>query len=160
MNKRILDVLYSCVAVLFSVFCFLYLIPVHVRSNTSFAVGPRTFPNIAAAVIGFVGLMLIVTRFPELMRKSVFLKKENYSFDWKAFCRQAGFIASMIVYIKLIPILGFIPASVVFVFFMLYYFGSNRFLINILIAVIFTLITYMLFGFLFRISLPSGLLPF
>jgi len=160
MNKKIIDILYGFAAFLFSIVCFVYLIPVHVKSNTSFAVGPKTFPEIAALLIGFAGLALVINRLGSLPDKSVLFKKESYSLNWKSLLRQLIFVIAMVAYIQLIPILGFVLASTLFVFAMLYYFGSRSLLKNALASVVFSVIVYLLFSKLFQVSLASGLLPF
>lgn len=160
MNKKLIDIIYGSVAFLFSLFCFTYLIPVHVRVNAAYAVGPKTFPQMSALLIGFAGLALVVTRLLELPDKRAIFRKENYRFNWKHLLRQVVFIVAMVAYIKLVPILGFVIASALFVLGMLYFFGSSSLTVNLLASVVFSLIVYLLFSRLFQVSLPLGLLPF
>lgn len=160
MDKKIMDIVYGSAAFGFSVFCFVYLIPVHVKTTTSYAVGPATFPRLSALLIGFAGMMLVLTRLWEMPDKKAVFQKENYGVDKKHLLRQAVFVAAMIAYILLIPVLGFVFASCLFVFAMLYYFGSRALVQNAVASVVFSILVYYLFSKLFQVGLPSGLAPF
>lgn len=160
LNKKLIDIIYGSVAFLFSLFCLAYLIPVHVKVNAAYAVGPKTFPQMSALLIGFAGLALVATRLSEFPDKRAIFRKVNYSFNWKYLLRQIVFIVAMVAYIKLIPILGFVIASILFVLGMLYFFGSRSLAVNLLVSVVFSMIVYLLFSRLFQVNLPFGLLHF
>ena len=159
MNKKILDIAYGAVALLFSIFCFSYLIPVQVKASR-FAVGYKTFPQLSALLIGFSGFMLVVTRFWELPDKKAVFRKGNYSLNWKHLLRQAILVAATVAYIILIPVWGFVIISSLYLFVMLYYLGSNAPVKNAIVSVAFPLTAYFLFTKLFHVRLPPGLLPF
>ena len=160
MNKKLIDIIYGAVAFLFAVLCFVYLIPAQVKSGASYAVGPRTFPQLSALLIGGSGLALVITRLRELPSVQALFKKENYSFNWKFLIRQLIFVVAMVIYIQLIPVLGFVIASALFLFGMQYFFGSTSLVGNLITAVVFSVIIYLMFSKLFQVSLASGLLPF
>ena len=160
MNKKVLDIIYGTVFFLFSIFCFLYLIPNQVRVNASYAVGPDTFPKITAAIFGLAGFFIAFNKFIGLADKSVLWSKKSYTIDWKSILKQVGFVAIFIAYILLMPFIGFIIASSIFVFCMFYYFGSRTLIKNIILSVIFPLIVYFLFSRLFKVNLERGFLPF
>lgn len=160
MKKQIVDIVYGFVAVLFSLFCFAYLIPVHVRSRAAFAAESRLFPQLAALLIGIAGLALVISRFRALPDKKALWDKANYAMNGKPVLRQAIFVVAMVAYIRLIPALGFVIASAAFVFAMLYYFGSRALIKNAAVSIVFSVAAYLLFSRLFQVSLAPGLLPF
>jgi len=154
------DIVYGVAGCTFSIFCLIYLIPAHVKANTNFAVGVKTIPQLAVSMIGIASLALVIMRVRELPDKSILFKKENYNANWNDLLRQVIFLIAMIVYIQLLPVVGFVIASILFSFGMMYYFGSENLAKNIAVAVSFSAIVYLLFSRVFHVSLSSGLLPF
>lgn len=160
MRKQIVDIVYGCAGLLFSVFCFVYLIPTQIRARPAYAAEASIFPRLAALIIGIAGLALIVSRIIALPDKKALWDRANYAVDWRAALRQAVFIAAMAVYLALINPLGFVLATTAFVFAMLHYFGSTALAKNAAIAIVFSVAVYLLFSRLFQVSLAPGLLPF
>jgi hypothetical protein len=118
------------------------------------------FPRLAALVIGLSGLLLVVSRVWALPDKRALLDKANYAVNGKNLLRQAIFIVAMVAYLELIPMLGFVIASTVVTFAMLYFFGARALGINAVVSVVYSAAVYALFSHVFQIPLASGVLPF
>jgi len=160
MKRHITDIVYGFVALVFSLYCYAYLIPKHIRVRAVYMADASAFPRLAALVIGCAGLLLIVSRLWMLTDKRALLDKANYAVNGKSVLRQAIFIAAMVAYLELIPVLGFVIASSVFTFAMLYYFGARALATNAAVSVVYSAAVYALFSRVFQISLATGPLPF
>ena len=159
MKKQITDIVYGFVAFSFSIFCFAWLIPTQVKARKAYLADASIFPELAALLIGFAGLALVVTRVWALPDKRALFDTASYAVNGRILLRQAIFIAAMVGYLKLMPVLGFVLASVLFAFAMLYYFGSRSLVKNAVISIVFSLSVYVLFTRLFQVVLAPGLLP-
>jgi len=160
MKKQITDIVYGFAAFVFSIFCFAYLIPVHVRVRPAYMANASLFPRLAALVIGIAGAALVISRVLALPNKRALLDKANYAINGKNIVRQAIFIAAMVLYLEMAPVLGFVIASILFTFAMMYYFGFNALVTNAVISVVYAVAVYALFSRVFQISLARGPLPF
>lgn len=153
-------ILYGGCAVLFSVFLLLYLIPTQVQTSESYELNPASFPQIAAYIIGLSGLALVITTLIAIPDRKAMLTVFKDGLQWKLILKQVGFVTAMVVYIQMIPVIGFAIASSLFSFGMLFYFGSRSVVKNLIISIAFSLVSYLLFTRLFQVSLHAGFLPF
>jgi len=160
MNKKLTEIVYGCVAVLFSLILWFILIPGQVQAKEAVIGEVQMFPRVAVIFIGISGLVLVVNRVIEIPDKSQIFNSKNYSVNLKVLIKQIVFVLATLLFITIIPLLGFIIATVLYVFLMLYYFGSKKLVNNIIISIVFSFATYTLFSRLFKVGLPEGLLPF
>lgn len=160
MNKKLTDIVYGCVAVLFSLILWFILIPSQVQAKEAVIGEVQMFPRVAVIFIGMSGLVLIINRVMGISDKSQIFNLKNYSVNLKLLIKQIVFILVTLLFIKIIPLLGFVVATVLYVFSMLYYFGSKKLVNNIIISISFSFVSYILFSKLFKVGLPEGLLPF
>ena len=61
------------------------------------------------------------------------------------------------LYILLMPVIGFLISTVLFIFFILFLQGMKRFFLMLIIACLTALLTFLLFRTIMYISLPSGI---
>ena len=120
-------------------------------------VGPQIFPYLVSGFVIFISLGLFVqifrgnlgvpegTEFGEVVEKT----------DFKSLAMVAG---SMLTYPLLIERAGFIIASSVVFFGVVFAYGAKNLLKNLAISVIFSLIVYFAFSKGLNVSLPAGIL--
>ena len=77
-------------------------------------------------------------------------------FDWEKEKPAIFLIALLCVYVGLILVIGFIPASIITFFIVLAYCGERKPFIYIVIAAA-TVGIYFLFKYVFTVSLPTGI---
>jgi putative tricarboxylic transport membrane protein len=66
--------------------------------------------------------------------------------------------AAMVIFIALIDIIGFLPASLILFFFMLRLLGVRSWLRSALLSIVFSISIYLLFVQALKVDLPGGLL--
>ncbi|MFQ3620533.1 MAG: tripartite tricarboxylate transporter TctB family protein [Spirochaetales bacterium] len=122
--------------------------------------GPAFFPDLLAIVFIGCGLYQIVhgiikkKEYPPLTFSSL-----KHLFDKKE-TRTAYFVILLVVgFIFLLDWLGFLLTTSIFLLLFMGRLGVPK-LQNLLYTFIFTLTIYLLFGYLFTISLPSGILAY
>ncbi|MBU6079870.1 MULTISPECIES: tripartite tricarboxylate transporter TctB family protein [Allobacillus] len=64
------------------------------------------------------------------------------------------------LYITFFESLGFILATVLFVFSSTWYLGYKKHLVNAIVSILFPVILYSIFVYMLQIRLPAGILPF
>lgn len=130
---------------------------VPVTYSTSHTVFPRI-------VLGILAILAVILLIQGILKA----RKENRSFlSWKGTrfftehydkAKLFGTIIGLVAYILLMPILGFIPASLLFIFFfnVLYAgrWGKKDLAISLSIAAVETMTVWFIFGYLFEITLP------
>jgi putative tricarboxylic transport membrane protein len=121
------------------------------------SVGPQVFPTIIGIFILFVALILII----EVLRGN-YGQPEGTEFgeiktqtDWKTLSTVA---ASILTYPFLIESAGFVVASTLVFFGVGFAYGARKMIRNLSIALIFSLIVYLIFTQLLNVNLPAGIL--
>jgi len=84
---------------------------------------------------------------------SVSQRKES----WKRVCLIS---ISFIVYLAILRPVGFIISSLSFLLFAMNYYGSQKWLINIILSIIFVFAIYFVFRQILYVDLPQGILSF
>lgn len=119
----------------------------HVDPND---VGPQFFPIAIAILLIVLGIGLIVSSFIGTQNESspqFFTTKQGKSYI---------VIAMMLVYVLLMPKLGFCVTSCLFLFALIRMFGYKKYLINAAVSISVTALIYLLFKLLLSVPLPSG----
>lgn len=129
----------------------LILMPSQVRvpAYDSGAPSPRIIPGICLVIILVFSIVLII-------QSVVFKKEKIVVFDWEKEKPAIFLIALLCVYVALILVIGFIPASIITFFIVLAYCGERKPFIYIVIAAA-TVGIYFLFKYVFTVSLPTGM---
>jgi putative tricarboxylic transport membrane protein len=118
-------------------------------------IGPRMFPFMISAVVICCGLALLLK---ELKRK------ERQPFSW-GFASERGIwlrilctIAAGIIYGLVLDWLGYVIATFFFMSVVASIINIGRHLQNIIIAAVFSIVTFVAFEVILKLSLPRGIL--
>ncbi len=118
--------------------------------------GPAFFPNILAYLLILLGAAQLVAGF----RKTRAATRETKDASSRtAALRMAKFFVLVAGFVVLFDPLGFFPTTLAFLFLLMMLFGmtAGR---SALFSALYTVVIYMLFGQLFTIGLPAGILAF
>jgi putative tricarboxylic transport membrane protein len=118
-------------------------------------IGPRMFPFMIAAVVIVCGLVLIVK---ELRAKAVQPFSWNFSAERGIWLRIIFTIAAGIIYGLVLDWLGYVIATLFFMFFTASIINIGRHVQNLVIAVLFSVSTFVAFAMILKLSLPRGIL--
>ena len=129
----------------------LILMPTQVRipAYDSGAPSPRIIPGICIVIMLIFSIVLII-------QSLVFKQEKIVEFDWNKEKPAILLIALLCVYVALIMLIGFIPASALTFIAVLFYCGERKPFIYIFTIAAATGI-YFLFKYVFTVSLPTGI---
>lgn len=120
-------------------------------------VGPRSFPFLIAATVIVCGLWLLVKEF---------VNKERQAFSF-GFVAERGIwlrillcMAAGIVYGLILDALGYLLATVLFMFSVGELINVGRHRQNLVIALAFAVFTFVAFALVLKLSMPRGILGF
>jgi putative tricarboxylic transport membrane protein len=123
--------------------------------ETGDEIGPRVFPFMISAVVIGCGLALILKDFKNKNRKP---------FSW-GFATERGIwlrilftIAAGIIYGLVLDWLGYVIATFFFMIFVASIINIGKHLQNAIIAAAFSIITFVAFALILKLSLPRGIL--
>ena len=107
----------------------------------------------SAALLPRVCLWILIALAAGIMLKSLISKNnKTISFDWK----RAGIIlASLIIYVVLIPIAGYYVATILFTFALMFLFGVKNKVVLIAVPLGFALFAFLVFGQLLSLTPPK-----
>lgn len=119
--------------------------------------GPEAFPR---AIIGFVAVTTVILLIQTFFQKTK--SNSSSSFTWKEFLPNYGKIiiqfALFGIYVFLLPILSFIPATIIFLIvgqaLLMGFKKPKEILLNLTISFITTFAIYLIFTYLLKIWLP------
>jgi hypothetical protein len=122
--------------------------------------GPALFPNVLASVLTLCGIAQIAIGFSKSGHfEAISLSKLGERLRSTEVINVAIIVGLIVAYIALFEVLGFVLASFGFLFAVMYRLGVPA-LKNVLVSAAFLAVIYLIFGVLFTIRLPSGLLAF
>lgn len=122
--------------------------------------GPSFYPNLLALVFALCGIGEIIAGFRHAeKRKTLDLTRLTGTLRDPGFLNIILIIVLIIGFMLLMEILGFIICSYLTVFILMWRFGVN-WIRKTLYSVILVALIYLLFGKLFKIYLPSGVLGY
>ena len=158
MSKNKTNVVASGVFLLFCVAMYTYIIPNYIKLKKNADIGPDMFPKLVVGILAVLAVINLVSALRAM--KAAGERWSDTKFNWKQYLPQVGLIASGAVFLILAPILGFVVAAVPFLFFLLMYFGSKRIVLNIVLAIVYPTLLYLLFSKVLHISFPPGIFGF
>lgn len=131
--------------------------------NVPGQVGPEVFPQVIGAVIAILSAALILMTMGEIKReKAIGLTEEVKSeslFDLKSVLLT---MALLVVYVFLIPSLGFVIAGILYLFIQMIVMANKpapkQLVLYAIIAIILPFVVYFIFVNVFNLMLPAGLL--
>ena len=150
------SIVFAGLIAVFGIVLLTVLIPKYIKVTARMTgISPRLFPQIIA------GLMIVLSAAWIIMELRAMKKSgedfKGYFPNLKALLPQVALIGSGIIFLVLAPMLGFVIASVPFVFFLLWLFGSKRWWLNAIVAVAYPIVLYVLFHYLLRVNFPVGM---
>ena len=120
-------------------------------------VGPRAFPYIVAAVVIACGLAL-------LLKELLNTKRQEFSFKFVAdrgiWLRIVATMIAGIAYGLVLDWLGYLISTVIFMLVVCTMINVGKHKQNIIIAVVFSIFTFISFALILKLSLPRGVLGF
>jgi len=130
----------------------LIIMPYQVRvpAYDSGAPSPRIIPGICLILMLFFSIVLII-------QSLVFKKERIVEFDWQKEKPAVLLIGLLCIYVALMLLVGFIPASAITFIITLFYCGERKPFIYIF-TIAAAVGIYFLFKYVFTVSLPAGIL--
>lgn len=122
------------------------------RLGSGLSEDPAYYPRILAGILAAMSIGLLVGA----LRKR---NKIEIKFNRSLLINLGKFLGLLIVYILLIVPLGFIIATALFTFSMIWLLGGTR-KQALVYALPISLLTYLLFSYLLKVPLPKGILQF
>ncbi len=122
----------------------------------SFSFGPRVLPRIILGVIGFCSLLLIVQNLA-FDGKSPEKKGTGRTIDMPVLVMRFGMIFLLVTYVAVLPLVGYLPGTCVFLFLTMLLLGLRTPKHLALYAVVSVIVAFSLqyiFGTLLRFFLP------
>ena len=120
-------------------------------------VGPRAFPFLIAATVITCGLLLLLKEFRNKERKAFSF---NFIADRGIWLRILFIMAAGIIYGLILDWLGYVISTIIFMMFVGSLINLGRHLQNLIIAVVFSVFTFVSFALILKLSMPRGLLSF
>jgi putative tricarboxylic transport membrane protein len=121
--------------------------------------GPKAFPALVGGGLILSAVLLLFETWSK-RRALVDTKEERRNRDEKhLYLVMIGMVAWSALYYFFFETAGYLIATPVFLFGLLSYFNPRRYLTNVLVAVGFTAVVYLLFSILLGVPLPAGPLP-
>ena len=118
--------------------------------------GPKIFPYFVGIVTIITGIALILQdRNPEKRSKKVDFGFKEHKNVW---IKIGLFTIAGIVFGLIIDGLGYMIATALFMFFVSMLINRGRLVQNTVIAVLFSVVTYFVFGVALKLSLPRGII--
>ena len=157
LQKHQINLISYSITTLFGI-VLMVLIPTLVKLKKKADFGPEKFPQIIAGffiVLGAIGLILELRALRKEDLRLTFPK-----IDLKKYLTQVVMVAAGLLFIACAKYLGFLPASILFVFAMLFLFGSRSWKFNLLFAVVYGILIFILFSKILGIRFIGGLISF
>ena len=113
-------------------------------------IGPGGFPKFISVVLMILGAVQTITAL------SMGVEAPKFNVEKKAATLFVSAVIVTAVYVALLPTVGFVLLTPVLMMIMMYLFGAREYVKMIIIAVITTIIVWLLFTEVFMIFLPEG----
>lgn len=134
---------------------YFFLIPMQIKVKANAELGPEFFPKIIVALTGIIALVYTIIQLKSLKSYNASLK--DIKFSMKGYIDHFIFIAMGFVFLLLVEYLGFPITVVLLLIALLFFFGSKGIAKNIIIALLYGVSLWYLFGVILKISFPPGI---
>lgn len=134
----------------FSVLMYFFIIPQQIK-DISYGAGslsPSLFPKLATGIIGFLSICLIINN-------CIFKKQTKLS---KIGPNAFSIVLFLIAYVIGIQIIGYLAATGIFLFGIMFFLSRDNWKRYILVVVIFLIVNYLFFEKVLKLILPRGYL--
>jgi putative tricarboxylic transport membrane protein len=148
----------ACIAISLAVLC---ITPSFPKGQASVNItGPAFFPNVLAVAFIILGtIQLIAATRASLKSRTENAQKTKPSAQANRTRQAIEFIILIVAFIFAFEPLGFFTSTIVFLFLLMLLLGLTWWK-SLLYSLIFTAVIYLLFGVLFTIGLPAGIISF
>lgn len=142
------------ISILFLIIAALYFVVA-----TSFRSSWKIYPQVLAIILLFLAIYWLFQQYKYV----IYVKNENNSganIEQKEIVlpRFFGTIFATIFYIIFINFLGFYASTVIFLFFLMYFLGVKKIIVNLMISIVFTISIYLIFFVMLEIPTPKGII--
>ena len=147
-RKRHTDSIIGIGLLVFSFVMYFFLIP-HQIKEISYGAGslsPSIFPKVATGIIGFLSIFLVINN-------AVFKKQTSLG---KFGPNALRIILFLIAYVIGIEILGYLAATGIFLFGLMFFLSRENWKRYILIVLVFLAVNYFFFEKVLKLILPRG----
>lgn len=118
----------------------------------------RMFPQVVAGITAILCLMLIIKSSISLIRAKRSASEKQEGKSTEAIVRFWHAIVGVLLYPAFIILLGFIPATLIYLPTSMWLFGYRNKKVILLVTILLTAFMYVLFGVILSVKLPVGLL--
>ena len=156
MKKEQLGIVSGGVISILCFFIYFVLIPAQVKLKSGVEIGPEFFPKLAVMVIGFSSILYILMQFYNLKSKQGSFK-DGFEFNVRNYIDHIIFILAGIIFLLVANFLGFAISAIILTVFLLFLFGSQGVIKNIVIGIVYSVAVYVLFSTIVRVRFPVGI---
>lgn len=143
-----LETIFSLVLCGISIFIFYSSTQFDMSFIGTSGLGPEFFPKVLAVVLFVLSAMMCYGSIKNKNKKSIYNENMKYTFT------TMGIFA---VYIFCIKFLGYLTSTILFAFVVITLLKSKSMVLRVVFAVLFPTVLYLLFTYVFKVSLPTGL---
>ena len=139
----------------FSVVARFYIVPNFIKRKSNVQIGPEMYPKLVTTLMIALALLGLILEYRAM--RAAGESFSGYSADLKKYIPHVFFLASGVAFLIAAPILGFFIAAIPFMMFLLYLFGSEGKLKNIIISIAYPAVLVLLFSQVLRVNFPAGI---
>jgi len=144
--ERILGILFTC----FGLVLLFLIIPSQIKDVGADFPTPRSFPNIIAGCISFLGILLFISGYRKIGKEDL----KIYSLSKKEARLVSISLGLLILYVICLSYLPYIPVTVVVLGLMIWFYGQRNWIKLISVSVCLPLAIYFAFTYLLRLKMP------
>ena len=108
------DFLYGAGTVILSLVLWFWMIPTQIKTRKAYFNDVAMIPRFAVIVMAIMGLLLMIISCKKVGSVKQLLDFSAFKANWKGMLKLVLFIAALVLYIKLIPIAGFVICTIPF----------------------------------------------
>jgi len=144
------NIIFAALAIALALFALIYAVTTF-PSGPGGVPGPGVFPIIIAVALILVALVVMV---------NYARSKDNKPVDWVGEGNRRTYLSllAMIAYVFLLPIVGFLTMTTLFLTGIIKWYGRRSWWLSALIALLISGVIFVLFQFVFRVRLQFGFL--
>ena len=156
MGTKRADVIIGVILIMFAAWIYWYTARTLPTEAQMYTLGPDVFPKLLALLLAFLSLTLIVTAL--IKGRAQGIPDTGGRIRAMSLLSSSIFraVVAMVIYIAIMPSVGYIPSTVLFLAFLIWAFGGKKAAQMLIPAAIVTASLYLLFGVVLNVLLPPG----
>ncbi|MFZ7130953.1 MAG: tripartite tricarboxylate transporter TctB family protein [Eubacteriales bacterium] len=120
----------------------------------------RKYPQILTSILVIFGLLLIIKSFMKGEKDFIISFRTLYDKNKVVILRIFLFVSALTIYVLMMPILGFITSTIVFLLLSLFICGMKNYVSIVILSILIGFLFYFVFAFAFNVRLPRGVLEY